>query len=421
MVGANIRDGNDYMTFFALCKSASAAYNAPMQKPERRIYMDYASAPPVCAESRAAMREAESLIGNPGGIHAEGKKAKEALQQARDDIARAFGVKSRELLFTSGLTESNNLAITGYARHIEMVRRSLEGTHWVVSAIEHASVLDCFGEIERLGGSVSHVQPDSRGVITPESVVAVLSPETVFVSVGWANNEIGVIQPLSDISRALSNYSAAHKTNIVFHTDAGQAPLYLGTAINSLGVDLFSLGINKMYGPHGVGVLWISPSVDIARVGHGGSQERGIRPGTENVELAVGAAAAVSRAVARRADEVVRARHLRDRLFENIAGALPQVVVNGDLRHALPHILNISLPHIQSEYVTLSLDAVGVAVSTKSACREGAERRSHVVAALGGEDWRATNTLRFSLGDDTTEEDVERVGQLLVKCLSVEV
>ncbi len=377
-------------------------------KAPARIYMDYASAPPVLPEAEDAVREASRFIGNPGGIHREAVEAKSALEDARARTAALLGVKAREIIFTSGLTDANNIAIVGAARAYERRERGLSGTHWIVSAIEHSSVLDCFGEIERLGGDVSYVDPNDRGIITPEAVHALLRKETVLVSIGWANNEIGVIQPLSEIARAIESFENNHACTILLHTDAGQAPLYLATGLNSLRVDLCSIGGNKLYGPHGIGVLFVSNRASLARVAHGGPQERGLKPGTESVALAIGFVTAFESIVRTRGEEARRIKALRDRLEAGVRERISGVVVNGDLRHAMPHMLNISIPGVQSEYVTLSLDQAGIAVSTKSACREGEQSRSHVVEALGGDAWRAENTFRFSLGRDTNDSAIDR-------------
>ena len=378
------------------------------------------------------MREREVLIGNAGAIHSEGLTAKKSLENSRARIASLLGCKSRELIFTSGLTESNNLAILGFARKLEQTRRSIAGTHWIVSAIEHDSVLACFAEIERLGGTVSHVEPDERGIISPEAIGRVLRPETVFVSVGWANNEIGTVQPLGKIARALRSFGEKNRARITFHSDAGQAPLYLPTVVSSLGVDLLSLGGNKLYGPHGIGALYVSNKVALAPVIFGGKQERGVRAGTENVALAAGFAAVFEIVAKERKFEAERLKKLRDDFAHELASRISGLVVNGDLKHALPHMLNVSIPNIQSEYVTLALDSAGIAVSTKSACREarshaqrvsgeGEESRSHVVAALGENPpaggWRAANTIRFSLGRDTTSRDVRKAAKTLIGLL----
>ncbi len=386
----------------------------------KRIYLDYASAPPVLKEADDAVHEARTYIGNPGAIHSEGVQAKAALSSARERIAALLGVKQREIIFTGGLTEANNIAILGTARAYERAKRSLTGSHWIVSSIEHTSVLDCFAEIERLGGSVSHVDPDEKGIISPDKVTALLKKETVLVSIGWANNEIGTVQPISDISRSIRAFekenpatSGGQVTRILLHSDAGQAPLYLSTGLNTLGVDLCSVGGNKLYGPHGIGCLFVSNRAELARTLQGGPQERGLRPGTENIALALGFAASLETIAKDREAEGKRVKKIRDALVEELQARIPGLVVNSDLKRALPHMLNISIPNISSEYVTLSLDQEGIAVSTKSACREGEASRSHVVEALGGEAWRAENTLRFSLGIDSKETDIKPICEVL--------
>ena len=382
----------------------------------RRIYLDYASAPPVLYEAVRAMCSAESFAGNPGAIHGEGVMAKTKLEEARTRIAGLLGIKTRELVFTSGLTESNNLAILGFARKLLLSGGNLDDTHWIVSAIEHDSVLECFAEIERLGGSVSHANPDMYGSIKPQEIARLLRKETVFVSVGWANNEIGTIQPLTKIAHILRAHEKSHGTYVAFHTDAGQSPLYLSTVVNSLDVDFLALGANKLYGPHGIGALFVSSRLTgragIAPVILGGAQEKGIRAGTESVALAAGFVAAFEVVARERDAEAKRLRELRDMLSAELSARIPDLVLNGNLEHSLPHMLNVSIPSISSEYLVLALDRAGIALSTKSACREG-DQASHVVAELGGESWRAKNTLRFSLGKETIQSDIERTAQAL--------
>lgn len=355
------------------------------------------------------MRAAEHLYGNPGAIHYEGVAAKRSLEDSRARIAALLGCKAREVVFTSGLTESNNLAIIGYAKHLERVKSGLADTHWLVSAIEHDSILSSFAEIEAMGGHVSYIEPDLRGIILPQALAGALRPQTVFVSVGWANNEIGTVQPMPKIAQTLRAHEKKNSSRIVFHSDAGQAPLYLSTIVHSLGVDLLSLGANKLYGPHGIGALHIGKDITLAPTIVGGKQERNLRAGTESVALAAGFAKAFEVVAREREEESKRIEVLRNELAEEIVAREPGVIVNGDLTHTLPHMLNISIPGVQSEYVVLALDHAGIAISTKSACREGEESRSHVVAALGGESWRAGNTLRFSLGRETTARDITQI------------
>lgn len=400
---------------------------------KQRIYLDYASATPVCEAAAAAYDAAAALIGNPGSIHVEGVQANRVLENARESIAAEVGCKAREVVFTSGGTEANNLAILGFARQLILQKGSLEHTHWIVSAIEHPSVLECFVEIERLGGTVTHIDPDARGIITPEAVARALRKETVFVSIGWGNSEIGTIQPIAQISRVIRDFEKDNHTRskdldptdptlgvwsgIVFHTDAGQVPLYKPLQVHSLGVDLLTLDSGKLYGPRGVGALYIGKDVELAPIILGGKQERGLRAGTENVALAAGFAAALVYVAGERASESKRLEKLRDDFVREIITRIPNVIINSDLKHAMPHILNISIPNIKSEYVVLSLDHQGINIATKSACREGEESRSHVVEALGGEGWQSENTLRFSLGKSTTKEGLTTILNMLVSLL----
>ena len=380
---------------------------------KKRIYLDYASATPVHPKAERAFSDASQIYANPGAIHSEGVTAKRVLTEARESLARHLGCKARELIFTSGLTEANNIALIGLARGIELRKRSLTDTHWIVSSIEHSSVLECFAEIERMGGTVSHVEPDAKGIVRAESVLALLRPATVLVSVGWGNNEIGTVQPLASIGRVLRAYQREQKTNIIFHSDAGQAPLYRSPQVHSLGVDMLALGSGKLYGPRGIGCLYLCNRASLSPTVFGGGQERGLRSGTEDVALATGFAAAFDEISSERDAETKRLRLLRDNFVREIITRISGVVVNGDLKHTLPHMLNISVPGERTgEYLVLALDHAGLALSTKSACREG-EASSHVVAALGGEPWRAGNTLRFSLGTATTAKDIKRALEIL--------
>ena len=398
-----------------------------------RVYLDYASATPISAGALRVMRKAEKLAGNPSSIHKEGVEAKRMLEMSRAQIAAELGCKAREIVFTSGITESNNLAILGFARGREISGKPIAGTHWIVSSIEHSSVLECFAEIERLGGIVSHVDPDARGIITPQSVARLLRKDTIFVSIGWANNEIGVIQPLSQIAQALREHEQKEESKIIFHTDIGQGILYRALQVHTLGVDMLVLGSVKIYGPHGIGALYAGnrlfsqAGAALAPVILGGGQERGLRSGTENPALAAGFAEALKESAHNRGKEAKRILKLRDELARSLATGIRGAIINGDLKRALPHMLNISIPGIKSEYLMLALDNAGIAVSTKSACGEAGDRSSHVVARLRdaqaregkgdatpGTAWRAENTLRFSLGRGTTAADIRKAARNLL-------
>src|SRR3989344_5556229 len=385
---------------------------------KKRIYLDYASATPVHPKAERAFSDASQIYANPGAIHSEGVTAKRVLTEARESLARHLGCKARELIFTSGLTEANNIALIGLARGIELRKRSLTDTHWIVSSIEHSSVLEGFAEIERMGGTVSHVEPDAEGIVRAESVLALLRPATVLVSVGWGNNEIGTVQPLASIGRVLRAYQREQKTNIIFHSDAGQAPLYRSPQVHSLGVDMLALGSGKLYGPRGIGCLYLGNRASLSPTVFGGGQERGLRSGTEDVALVTGFAAAFDEISSERDAETKRLRLLRDNFVREIITRISGIVVNGDLKHTLPHMLNISVPGERTgEYLVLALDHAGLSLSTKTPCREG-EANSHVVAALGGEPWRATNTLRFSLGRGTTERELKHALSVIEKIRS---
>ena len=387
----------------------------------KRIYLDYASATPVLAKAQQASEKAARVFANPGGLHAEAVAAKHLLTTSRERIAAHLGCKGRELIFTSGLTEANNIAIVGYARALEQKLRTLKDTHWIVSSIEHASVLECFSEVERMGGTVTHIEPSPSGIISPERVMKVLRPATTFVSVGWGNNEIGTVQPLSRVAQVLRAHEKVHGITVVFHSDAGQAPLYLSPQVHTLGVDVLSLGSGKLYGPRGIGALYVGARTQLSRIIFGGGQERGLRSGTEEPALAAGFAEAFDEISELRDGEKRRLRILRDEFAREICARIPNVIVNGNLKHALPHMLNVSMPGNRTgEYLVLLLDRAGISLSTRSACKEG-EAESHVVAALGGAadtPWRARNTLRFSLGLQTTKADIKRVLDALVAASS---
>lgn len=343
--------------------------------------------------------------GNPGAIHAEGILARDALAAAREALARELAVKPRQLVFVSGATEGNNLCILGRAQRILRAQDTLAGTHWIVSAIEHPSVLEAFGEIERLGGTVTHLDPQSDGRVTPEILSHALRPETVFVSVGWANNETGVLQPLRALREIMDARFPAGGP--LLHSDLGQAPLYKAPQVHTLGLDLAVLGSGKLYGPRGIGAVFISNRAEIAALSFGGDQERALRAGTEDVALAAGFAAALESAGRRRESESRRLAVLRDELLAGFKAITPALIDNTPVAHALPHMLNVSVPGIESEYAVSRFDRLGIAISTKSACQAG-ERSSHVVAALGGPALRAETTLRFSLGLDTRRAHIPR-------------
>ncbi len=381
-----------------------------IKKAQKRIFLDYAAATPVSDKAMRAYCDASQYFANPQALHTEGLEAAQVRDEARSTIAKVLGVKSAELTFTSGGTEANNLALAGYLLCLEEKGIEMKDCHVVVGAIEHPSVSDVFTPFISRGLEVSLVQPSEHGEIKSEAIQSALKENTVLVSVALVNSEIGTVQPVHAIRKLLKDtkpkVGSATLEKIIFHTDACQG-LYQSLVPQGLGVDLMSLDSGKMYGPRGVGVLYIKNGIKISPVLRGGSQEQGLRPGTENVALAAGFAAAFEEIAEMRMAESERLVELRKEMISMIYHTELGAVVNGDGKNQTPHILNISIPKIDAEYVAMYLDQRGVSLTTKSACLERADASSsHVVEALGGEKWRATNTLRFSFGRDTKVEDV---------------
>lgn len=375
---------------------------ASQNLPKTRIYLDHAAATPVCDAARTAVVAGFELVGNPGSIHSEGVRAAEALEAARSGIARHLGVRAHTLVFTSGGTEANNLAIIGFARALASTG-TIEGAEFLFSAIEHPSVLACADSLVAMGATVAMIPVSESGHINPETAASLVTERTVFASIGWGTGETGAVQPMRAIVQAMRKKNAA----IVVHSDLGQAPLYLASDLFSLGIDLASLDSSKLYGPRGVGILFVKDTTALKPLLFGGRQERGLRPGSETVPQILGMAAAYEHIVAMREPENERLKALTKTLAELFAEKVPSALVNVS-DDILPHMLNISIPGTSTEYITLALDHRGFAVSTKSACREGEESFSHVILAQYGDKERAKSTLRISLGEGTQADDVGR-------------
>lgn len=387
------------------------------------MFLDYAAGTPVSEKALYSYIDASKYFTNPQALHSEGLEAIRILDNARNTIAKVMGVKSQELIFTSGGTEANNLGIAGYLHALEESGVAMKDCHVVTTAIEHPSVSDVFTPFVARGLSISTVQPNEHGEIKPEAINAILEPNTVLVSVALVNSEIGTVQPMHAIAKSLKErkpkVGEMLLESVILHTDACQG-LYQSLVPQGLGVDLMSLDSGKMFGPRGTGVLYVRRGVKIAPVLRGGSQEQGLRPGTENSALNAGFATAFLEAQELRDSESQRLSKLRDVLSENLENNLSGVIINGTSKNQSPHILNVSMQGIDAEYVAMYLDQRGVALSTKSACLERSDSgKSHVVAALGGEVSRATSALRFSFGRDTDIEDiptiVSKVGEAVKK------
>ena len=368
---------------------------------ERLIYLDHAATTPADPQVVAAMLPYfTEQFGNPSSIHRAGRAALEALDDARDSVARVLGANRKEIIFTGGGSESDNLAIKGVAL---AQRQAGRGTHIITSAIEHHAVLHAFEYLETFGFEVTILPVDSHGLIRPADLEAALRPDTVLVSLMYANNEIGTIQPLAELG------ALCRARGVPLHTDAVQAAGSLPLTVDALNVDLLTLAAHKFYGPKGVGVLYARRGTPLLPQINGGGQERRRRAGTENVAGIVGLATALRLAEARRAEYAAHSAALRDRLIAGILERVPLSSLNGHPTQRLPNNANIAFEYVEGESVLLLLDQHGIAASSGSACTSGSLEASHVLTALGLPYEQAIGSVRFSLGKDTTDADIDAV------------
>jgi cysteine desulfurase len=363
------------------------------------IYLDYHSTTPVDPEVvKAMLPYFTDVFGNAASRnHEYGWTAEAAVEKARGQIAALIGASDKEIIFTSGATESNNLAITGA---VEMLKE--KGRHIVTSPIEHKAVLDTFQFLESRGYSVSYVEVDSRGQVTVEALRKVIRPDTVLVSVMAANNEIGTVNPLAEIGRLCK------ENGILFHTDAVQAAGKVPLDVNAMGIDLLSLTAHKIYGPKGVGALFVrrkGPRVRLAPLIHGGGHERGMRSGTLNVPGIVGFGKAAEICRQRLVTESAHLAMLRDRLWNGIRAELDEIYINGHPTERLPNNLNVSFAYVEGESLMMGMKEL--AVSSGSACTSASLEPSYVLKSIGVGDDLAHTSIRFSVGRFTTEEEVD--------------
>jgi cysteine desulfurase len=372
-------------------------------------------------------RAASEFPGNPSAPHEEGRNARAAVEAARASVARSFSVKPEELLFTSGGTEANNLAIHGLMKALILRGAAPEGLHVITSTIEHSSVLKTVEALAKEGVQVSYVDPGPDGVLRPEDVAAAVRPETALVTLAHVNSELGTVQPLSEIADAISRSGTesalsafAPETRFpVIHADAAQSPLYVDAGPHVLRADMVSYDAQKVGGPKGVGVLYRDFSVPLAPLYGGGTQERSLRPGTENVPGIVGAGLAFALAKEGRRERAEKVAALRDRLVELVERAVPDARFTGSRKRRIANNAHFVIPGANGDYLAVLMDTEGVAVSPRSACVGSGEAMSHVVYALTKDAEASKETVRFSLGPGTTEGDVERAAAALVKSLGV--
>ncbi|HLS88425.1 MAG TPA: cysteine desulfurase family protein [Sphingobacteriaceae bacterium] len=365
------------------------------------IYMDHAATTPVLPEVGA--RAAEfwyQQFGNPSSVHRLGRRARSAVEGARRQTASLIGAEPEEIIFTSGGTEANNLAVLGAAR-----AQAEQGRHIVTSAVEHPSVLEACAALEQEGFRVTYVPVDQWGMVDPAAVLAAMTDETILVSIMLANNEVGTVQPVAAIALALR----AAGRPVVFHTDAVQAAGQVPLNVEDLGVDLLTLSGHKLYAPKGVGALYIRRGIrrKLQPLLYGGGQEGRMRPGSENVAGIVAMGEAAALAAAEGPALARRLAGLRDRLAAGLQAAVPGVTLNGHPTERLPNNVHISIDGVDSETLLIHLDMAGVAASSGSACTAGAVEPSHVLQAMGRSREQARQVLRLTLGRTNDENDVD--------------
>jgi cysteine desulfurase len=365
---------------------------------DKIIYLDHASTTPADPEVVAAMLPWHSeQFGNPSTVYSLGLTAAKAVQEARESIAAAIGAEAEEIYFTSGGTESDDWAILGTAE-----AQQKKGRHLITSTIEHHAVLESMDYLEKHGYEITRVPVDGGGLVDPESVRRAMRPETILVSIMHANNEVGTIQPIADIGKI------TREAGVLLHVDAVQTAGKLLLDVEELGVDLLSVSAHKLYGPKGIGFLYLRKRTRISPLFHGGGQERGRRAGTHNVPGIMGMAKAFELAGARMATDAEREVALRDRLWQGLSGGIEAIYMNGDPIRRLPNNLSVRLDGIEGEAMILMLDMEGICVSSGSACTTGSLEPSHVLLAMGIPAEHAHGSLRVTLGRGTGAEDIER-------------
>jgi cysteine desulfurase len=366
---------------------------------KKRIYLDHAATTPTDPEVVEAMLPYLSdAFGNPSSIHSFGQEAKAAVEEARDKIAALIGARGEEMVFTGGGTEADNFAIKGIAYANEG-----KGNHIITTSIEHHAVMETCKFLQGRGFEVTYLTVDGYGLVDPRDVKKAITDKTILISVMHANNEVGTIEPIAEIGKI------AREAGIYFHTDAVQAVGHIPVKVDELGVDMLAMSAHKLYGPKGVGALYIRKGTKLISFMHGGEQERRRRAGTENVPAIVGLGKAAEIAQREMDAEAKRLISLRDRLIKGLMGQIEHSRLNGHPTQRLPNNVNVSIEFVEGESMLLNLDLEGIAASTGSACSSSSLEPSYVLLAMGLSHELAHGSLRFSLGRETTEEDIARV------------
>ncbi len=365
----------------------------------KRIYLDYAATTPTHPEVLKAMLPYfTDVFGNPSSIHSLGQEARDAIEKARNQVATLIGAKSEDIVFTGSGTEADNFALKGAA-----LANQGKGNHIITSSIEHHAVLETCRFLEKQGFSVTYVPVDGYGMVDPGGVKKAITAKTVIISIMQANNEVGTIEPIAEIG------NVAREAEVYLHTDAVQTTGHVPVDVNKLNVDLLSISAHKLYGPKGIGALYIRKGTKISPFMHGGSQERGKRASTENVPDIVGFGKAAEIAQREMLEEAQKLTVLRDRLIEGILNSIEHTRLNGHPVMRLPNNVNVSVDYVEGESMLLNLDLAGICASTGSACSSADLEPSHVLVAMGLPHLQAHGSLRFTSGKWTVEEDINQV------------
>ena len=368
-----------------------------------RIYLDYAATSPVLPEVLEEMLPFFTVCyGNPSGVYATAREARQAVEKARRQIADAIGAEPSEIYFTSGGSESDNMAIQGTARALRD-----QGRHIITSAIEHHAVLNCCSQLEMEGYEITRLPADRKGMIDPREAREAIRPDTVLITVMASNNEIGTNEPIGEIG------AAAREAGVAFHTDAVQAVGMIPLDVRELPVDMLSISAHKFYGPKGAGALYIRRGTRIDNLIFGGAQERGLRAGTENTAGIVGMGKAIEIAMRDMESNRKRLRGLRDMMIRKVMENVPGVSVNGSMEYRLDNNCHFSFTGIDGEALLLRLDLAGIAASGGSACTSGSREPSHVLQAIGLDEERMNGSIRFTLGRDTTVQEIEETVRVM--------
>ncbi|MFC2010837.1 cysteine desulfurase NifS [Chloroflexota bacterium] len=369
----------------------------------KQIYLDYAATTPTHPEVvTAILPYFTDVFGNPSSIYAYGQEAKGAVEEARAKVADLIAARGEEIVFTSGGTEADNFALKGVS-----FANEAKGNHIITSSIEHHAVMETCQFLERRGFLVTYLPTDELGMVDPDDVRKAITNKTILISMMQANNEIGTIEPIAEIAQI------AREAGVYLHTDAVQTAGHIPVNVDELGVDLLSISAHKIYGPKGVGALYIRKGTKLTPFMHGGEQERRRRAGTENVPGIVGFGKAAELAKQEMSQEAERLTYLRDKLTRGLLERIDHTRLNGHPAMRLPNNVNVSVDYVEGESMALNLDLEGICASTGSACSSSSLEPSHVLLALGLSHEQAHGSLRFSLGRGTIEEDIERVLDIL--------